>query len=808
MTHKTSNRVISGIFALTTVISMMSMSVMNVFAEEAFVDEMTMKEDTAFIAADLSPDDVIEYLDYDQMLSEGHIQRMYDKEDSLDTVIYANADGTETACIFDEAVKYINESGEIVDKSNTLYAVESRSGMLEDYAFSTRDNDIKSYFPQQLSEESGILVEYADYAIEISPREGVAGEVEREEEYVVYHDVFGDGTTLKYTPLFSGYKEDIILQEYVGNEFHFILDTNGLNPVIVDGMVQLLDSTGEIAAEINPIYVYDSCEAGYNLTLDNYFEITPLSDETFELTIVVDDAFLQSPETVYPVVIDPTVTINSTGSGSSKSIVDTPIYNGSGVANNPSGKNSTAILGYVNSKYGSGRLLMRFPGLTTQSFWNNNYIITRASLTVKEVSGLSSSADIDAYVYTGDDWNESSVYSSSIWNGAGSYLSSATFSYPGSTVKSFNITNVMQNWKSDSAALAKGIILKNRTNESTTSLRKIFQTSEGATKPYLSVTYSLASTGTIEDGIYYIQNVYSGKFLDIDTNDSSNGTSDGTSVIQCTYHGEKSQQFLVTCESDGFYSIRPRNISDQSKAIDLHTSVGANTDGTNAQIYTYSARYKEQKFIISTAANGGYKIGSSMSNGSKVLRVENSSTADNANVEIFTNSDSRTDDNWYFEKAFGCAWEFNSKGNGNASPPDDTFNCYLYALGVTTPPPKVNGRRDDGVDIYENDTVEMIAERVIQNVRNVRGRNIEIIDGPTAHINNEEYRFCLRVGHYKGNWDYHFWLQSENGEWCDKPDWRNAARVQGDVNPSEQNWEHMGVANFYDSETIYFAVTE
>ena len=77
-------------------------------------------------------------------------------------------------------------------------------------------------------------------------------------------------------------------------------------------------------------------------------------------------------------------------------------------------------------------------------------------------------------------------------------------------------------------------------------------------------------------------------------------------------------------------------------------------------------------------------------------------------------------------------------------------------------------------------------------------------------IENErlEYRFCLRIGHYKNNWDYHFWLQSDNGEWCDKPDWRNAARKQGDVNPSEQDWEHMGIANFYDSDTIYFAVTE
>lgn len=120
--------------------------------------------------------------------------------------------------------------------------------------------------------------------------------------------------------------------------------------------------------------------------------------------------------------VDPTVTINATGSGSSKTILDTPIYNGSDVTNITAGANTSAVIGYVGTlngvQYGSGRLLMRFPGLMNQSFMSDyNYTITAATLYMKEASGLSTSASIAAHMYTGPDWNESTTYSSSIWNG-------------------------------------------------------------------------------------------------------------------------------------------------------------------------------------------------------------------------------------------------------------------------------------------------------------------------------------------------------------------------------------------------------
>jgi FkbH-like protein len=224
-------------------------------------------------------------------------------------------------------------------------------------------------------------------------------------------------------------------------------------------------------------------------------------EELKSLTDSKNHVFLSRPETVYPVYVDPTVTINATGSGSSKTILDTPIYNGSDVTNITAGANTSAVIGYVGTlngvQYGSGRLLMRFPGLMNQSFMSDyNYTITAATLYMKEASGLSTSASIAAHMYTGPDWNESTTYSSSIWNGVykrnGSEqpLSSYSFSYPNSTNGSFNITWAVKLWQSNPSMGTKGIMLKNETSESNGTYYKSLYTSEGSTKPYLSVTYA------------------------------------------------------------------------------------------------------------------------------------------------------------------------------------------------------------------------------------------------------------------------------------------------------------------------------
>lgn len=120
-------------------------------------------------------------------------------------------------------------------------------------------------------------------------------------------------------------------------------------PVLEDGVIYIRDENGADFGLISPTYVYDSftgdpsLDESRHFTYNNKFELTRISDGKYELIVIVDEEFLNNPATVYPVIVDPSITINATGSGSSKSILDTPIYNGSG-ATGTAGANSLAVV--------------------------------------------------------------------------------------------------------------------------------------------------------------------------------------------------------------------------------------------------------------------------------------------------------------------------------------------------------------------------------------------------------------------------------------------------------------------------------
>ena len=101
--------------------------------------------------------------------------------------------------------------------------------------------------------------------------------------------------------------------------FAFVLNTGMLIPQITEsGGISLSDpDTGETVASIAPILVYDS---NLRQTISNYYELTPLENGTYYLTVNVDKDFLASPLTSYPVTIDPTFTFN-VGSSTQDAIV-------------------------------------------------------------------------------------------------------------------------------------------------------------------------------------------------------------------------------------------------------------------------------------------------------------------------------------------------------------------------------------------------------------------------------------------------------------------------------------------------------
>lgn len=76
-----------------------------------------MKPDNTKILAD---DELAEVLTERGVINQTHTERLYDKEDDLNTLVYLDNDGSETAYIFNEAVKYVDSNNNIKDKSNVI----------------------------------------------------------------------------------------------------------------------------------------------------------------------------------------------------------------------------------------------------------------------------------------------------------------------------------------------------------------------------------------------------------------------------------------------------------------------------------------------------------------------------------------------------------------------------------------------------------------------------------------------------------------------------------------------------------------
>ena len=433
-----------------------------------------------------------------------HIARLISEEQDLNSIVLLNEDDTATLYYFEEPVKFIDENNRVKDKSNQLYSAFDEPQFALEYSYFNKDNDIRTYFPKELSQDSGILLTTGEEHINLSPVTAAQSMGVKTDsgsgDMMSYRDAFGTGTRLEYTPTFAGFKEEIVLSEYTHNEFSFLLDAGGLTPVLQNNQITLCADSGQTVFTMDPIYVYDSSKGesqdGYcHNTWNNVVGIQLVGGNQYKITLSVDNDFLTDSRTEYPVYIDPSFTVNTSGSGRSKSIQDVPVYDGKGARNIASGSNTYGLVGYAGKvggkDYGVGRLLMRFPGLLNNATYKaiGAKGIIKATLSIKELSGQSTRATIYANQYSGTPWTESSAtYGNTSWNGYESPSTTASVGSSAQTTVNFDITKIVQGWKERPYKADKGIILRNA-NEKDASYRKDFLMTEGASKPEVSITY-------------------------------------------------------------------------------------------------------------------------------------------------------------------------------------------------------------------------------------------------------------------------------------------------------------------------------
>ncbi len=413
----------------------------------------------------------------------------------LNTYMFQNEDGTKTMYMMYENVKYKDKSGNIKDKDISLIE--------DDENYKVKDNNVGLSIPK--SPHKGIEVNYDNNIVKIIPiknNSSAKNATTMENNAVTYKNYYGEGVDLKYTPLLSGVKEDIILTEYIQQEYKFTLETNGLNVYEKEGKYYLAkDETSERIYDIGEVLVYDAVGKP---TKGQMIIVPKKIGKTYEISISVSDEYLKDETTVYPVTIDPTIKVTDdiTGAGN---IEDAPVFSGKQTAK--CGNYIYLSAGYVDSAHKVGRVVVRVPGLydSDEYFYTPASGIKSVKFYCKDGSGNASSY-MNLYPNTSNPlWDEYTITWATGCNFTTDEKCGATMSSGNWTC--FDITDLAKAWKDRIYDERMGFTLVN-SNESSTAYRKaIFSSEYGVTadRPYVEMTYANSAIYISEDTIELIE---------------------------------------------------------------------------------------------------------------------------------------------------------------------------------------------------------------------------------------------------------------------------------------------------------------
>lgn len=279
-------------------------------------------------------------------------------EEKNNVLKFELSDGSTTSYTFSEPVVY-KEKGIIKGKDMLISKQLDNNLKSKGYAFATNQNNYKSNFSPDI--EKCVKVENNNYSYTLIPISesdmNLSGVVKNDGTFFEYPSAFTENSFLRFYPQLNGLKEEIILNKFEGkNEFTFKLEVENCVPKLSkDGLLVLTqidkkdDDRGETVVEsFTPIFAYDSKNDGNNegvhFTKDCYYSLEKQNENTYYLKIIVSKEWLESKETVYPVIIDPTSeNISDLEDTQAYSNSPTNNYGTSGTMNVGRGFSSTAI---------------------------------------------------------------------------------------------------------------------------------------------------------------------------------------------------------------------------------------------------------------------------------------------------------------------------------------------------------------------------------------------------------------------------------------------------------------------------------
>ena len=395
---------------------------------------------------------------------------------------YLLDDGTYECVVYSDDKYYKDEDGTYKTIDNSLISIKKEVLGIE-YDYVNNANDMKSYFD---GESPSVRIEYRNHNLSFSllGSKNVTGKTNlKEGDYSVSGYTIEGNSCIAYPNTMEGVdvvysignknvKEYIILNNSRISEFSFVFNTDGLE--IKEGKKGepvVCDSFGSPVFELGALFAIDS-DGAY--TDDLQYSLFIRNEQETIVKISIAQSYLNSPDRVFPVLIDPAIEI----SGSSN-IYDSFVssrYPNSNYVNNAYVRTGKDTDYYVRRTY------MRFviPSIVYQGGIISSYINIRKysgvtpSVTVNRVTGSWSSSTIN--------WNNKPGYTTD--------YNSSLYNYSGTWYRAY-VTAIVQGWiygANDNNGFVLVDSVENNTSHWTT-----FYSSDAPSpnKPELHIVYTL-----------------------------------------------------------------------------------------------------------------------------------------------------------------------------------------------------------------------------------------------------------------------------------------------------------------------------
>lgn len=434
---------------------------------------------------------------------------------------------------------------------------------------------------------------------------------------LTYEKIFCEFDKITYTPISTGIKEEIILEKYTGsNVFEFTVEFGNLEPLYLKGdSIPLVDKqTGEQLASISQIDIKDS-SLNFKTSLFNTIEMKKTNNNTYTLKLIIDKDFLKAESTVYPVVIDPTITFNA------DPIYDAPVF--SGYPNTNFNSNTYNVVGYHGSSYGEGITFVKVNNLQNYTYINQDRI-SKAYLRLYEGSGKTASAKVNVY-NTLATWDNTTI----TYNNMPSLVSTnySSTSVTSSGWYNFDITALLRGWmryeiQDGGKSQHHGIALK--MSQTGVSGRYFASANNTSFPPSIIITYTPDTS--IATGDYFIQSQYHPVADKLYCYLQS--SSDQTNVLQYTGTGYYNQIWTVSHLGNGYYQLKLK--ANTSKL--MATASSTPTNGTNIGLTT-NASSTCTKFRLLKNVDNSYRIISACTDNNMALDVYGPSQEINTNIQ-------------------------------------------------------------------------------------------------------------------------------------------------------------------------------